>query len=134
MYGQAPAASAPLTMQQTVDYALAHNPTLLSAQQNLLSMKGQEVEAGLRQNPSFTVYGTDLTNPATSTTPYAYSLQMSRLFERGQKRRWQLGQRPGDDLSNRSPVPRSATGNCLGREAGIYQYAPGQSGLESRAG
>jgi outer membrane protein, heavy metal efflux system len=90
VYGQAPSASAPMTMQQAVDYALAHNPTLLSAQQNLLSMKGQEVEAGLRQNPQFTVYGSDLSNPATSTTPYAYSLQLSRLFERGQKRRWRL--------------------------------------------
>ena len=47
-------------MQQAVDMALAHNPVLLSAQQNLLSMKGQEVEAGLRQNPDFSLYGTDL--------------------------------------------------------------------------
>src|SRR5580704_11881943 len=90
LYGQAPAATAPFTMQQAVDYALAHNPNLLSAQQNLFSMKGQEVEAGLRQNPNFTVYGSDLSNPATSTTPYAYSLQVARLFERGQKRRWRL--------------------------------------------
>ena len=92
LYGQAPApaAAAPFTMQQAVDYALAHNPNLLSAQQNLFSMKGQEVEAGLRQNPNFTVYGSDLSNPATSTTPYAYSLQLARLFERGQKRRWRL--------------------------------------------
>jgi outer membrane protein, heavy metal efflux system len=87
-FGQAPAA--PLTMQQAVDYALAHNPTLLAAQQNLLSMKGQEVEAGLRQNPDFSVYGTNLSNPATSDTPYGYSFQLSRLFERGQKRRWRL--------------------------------------------
>ena len=87
---RSPSPSAPLTMQQAVDYALAHNPTLLSSQQNLLSMKGQEVEAGLRQNPDFTVYTTNVTNPATSVTPYAYSLQMSRLFERGQKRRWRL--------------------------------------------
>ena len=90
LYGQAPSPSAPLTLQQAVDYALAHNPALLSAQQNLLSMKGQEVEAGLRQNPNFTVYGSNLSNPATSTTPYAYSLELDRLFERGQKRRWRL--------------------------------------------
>jgi len=77
-------------MQQAVDRALEHNPVLLAAQQNLLSMKGQEVEAGLRQNPDFSVYGTNLTNPATSATPYGYSLQLSRLFERGQKRRWRL--------------------------------------------
>jgi cobalt-zinc-cadmium efflux system outer membrane protein len=77
-------------MQQAVEQALAHNPVLLAAQQNLLSMKGQEVEAGLRQNPDFSLYGTDLSNPASSATPYGYSLQMSRLFERGQKRRWRL--------------------------------------------
>ena len=77
-------------MQQAVDMALEHNPALLAAQQNLLSMKGQEVEAGLRQNPDFSLYGTDLSNPATSATPYGYSLQLSRLFERGQKRRWRL--------------------------------------------
>ena len=40
-------------MQQAVDMALAHNPILLSAQQNLLSMKGQEVEAGLRAESYF---------------------------------------------------------------------------------
>ena len=59
-----PPPTAPITMQQAVDMALAHNPVLLSAQQNLLSMKGQEVEAGLRQNPDFSLYGTDLSNPA----------------------------------------------------------------------
>jgi outer membrane protein, heavy metal efflux system len=87
---QLPPPTAPITMQQAVDFTLAHNPALLSAQQNLLSMKGQEVEAGLRQNPDFSLYGTDLSNPATSATPYGYSLQLSRLFERGQKRRWRL--------------------------------------------
>jgi outer membrane protein, heavy metal efflux system len=85
-----PPPAAPITMQQAVDQALAHNPVLLAAQQNLLSMKGQEVEAGLRQNPDFSLYGTDLSNPASSATPYGYSLQLSRLFERGQKRRWRL--------------------------------------------
>jgi outer membrane protein, heavy metal efflux system len=90
LYGQAPSPSVPLTMQQTVDYAMAHNPSLLSAQQTLFSMKGQEVEAGLRQNPNFSLVGADLSNPATSATPYAYSLQLERLFERGQKRRWRL--------------------------------------------
>jgi outer membrane protein, heavy metal efflux system len=90
LYGQAPPASAALTLQQVIDYTFAHNPALLASRQNLLSMHGQEVEAGLRQNPNFTLYGSDLSNPATSTTPYAYSLQLSRLFERGQKRRWRL--------------------------------------------
>jgi cobalt-zinc-cadmium efflux system outer membrane protein len=77
-------------MQQAVDMALAHNPVLLASQQNLLSMKGQEVEAGLRQNPNFSLVGSNLSNSADSNSPYAYSFQLSRLFERGQKRRWRL--------------------------------------------
>ncbi len=83
-------AAIPLTLQQVVEIARAKNPTLLAAEQNLLGIKAQEIQAGLRQNPYFTLYGSNLTNPATSTTPYAYSAQVSRLFERGQKRRWRL--------------------------------------------
>jgi outer membrane protein, heavy metal efflux system len=91
-YAQAaPAPSTPITMQQAVEQALAHNPALLAAQQNLLSMKGQEVQAGVRANPDLAFSGSDVTlsadNPAS---PYYYSAQLSRLFERGQKRRWRL--------------------------------------------
>lgn len=82
--------AAPLTLQQVIEIARAKNPTLLAAEQSLLSIKAQEIQAGVRENPYFTLYGSNLTNPATSTTPYAYSLQVSRLFERGQKRRWRL--------------------------------------------
>jgi outer membrane protein, heavy metal efflux system len=91
-HAQAPASlTAPITMQQAVEQALARNPVLRAAQQNLLSMKGQEVEAGLRANPELSVAGSDVslstTNPAG---PYFYSAELSRLFERGQKRRWRL--------------------------------------------
>jgi outer membrane protein, heavy metal efflux system len=86
-----PPPTAPVTMQQAVEAVLAHNPALLAAQQNLLSMKGQEVEAGLRQNPNFGLVGTDVSLSATNpAAPYGYAAQVSRLFERGQKRRWRL--------------------------------------------
>jgi cobalt-zinc-cadmium efflux system outer membrane protein len=75
----ASSAHAPITMQQAVEQALAHNPVLLSAQQNLLSMKGQEVEAGLRQNPDFSLYGEDLSNRQPRGS-LRYSAQLSRLF------------------------------------------------------
>lgn len=84
------APATPLTLQQVVAIARAKNPVLLSAEQNLLSVRAEEIQAGVRENPYFTLYGSNLTNPATSTTPYAYSLQLARLFERGQKRRWRL--------------------------------------------
>jgi outer membrane protein, heavy metal efflux system len=84
-------ASTPITMQQAVDLARAKNPTLLSAQQNLLSVKAQEIQAGVRTNPYFGFTGSNVTLPAEgASNPYQYSLQVSRLFERGEKRRWRL--------------------------------------------
>ncbi len=81
----------PITMQQAVDLARAKNPALLSARQNLLSVKAQEIQAGVRANPYFGFTGTDITLPAEgASNPYSYSLQVSRLFERGEKRRWRL--------------------------------------------
>jgi outer membrane protein, heavy metal efflux system len=89
-FAQAPP-SAPFTMQQAVEQALAHNPVLLSSLQNLLSMKGQEVQAGVRQNPGLFVSGSDITLSASNpASPYAYDVGVNRLFERGQKRRWRL--------------------------------------------
>lgn len=80
---------APLTLQEVVSLARAKNPNLLAAQQNLLSVKAQEIQAGLRQNPSLGFTGTDITNSASNpASPYNYSVQVSRLFERGEKRRW----------------------------------------------
>jgi cobalt-zinc-cadmium efflux system outer membrane protein len=88
----APGVTAPaLTMQQVIDLARAKNLTLLAAQQNLFAIKAQEIQAGLRQNPNLGLAGTDVTNSATNpASPYNYSVQVSRLFERGQKRRWRL--------------------------------------------
>jgi outer membrane protein, heavy metal efflux system len=86
-----PPPSAPFTMQQVVEEALAHNPVLLSSLENLLSMKGQEVQAGVRQNPNLYVAGSDITLSASNpASPYAYDVGVNRLFERGQKRRWRL--------------------------------------------
>ncbi len=94
---QAPAANpppppaAPITLQQAVEQVLAHNPVLQQAQQNLLSMKGQEVQAGVRANPYLVGAGTDVSLPADNpSSPYSYSIGVNRLFERGQKRRWRL--------------------------------------------
>jgi outer membrane protein, heavy metal efflux system len=86
-----PPPAGPVTLRQAVEQTLAHNPVLLAAQQNLLSYKGQEVEAGLRANPNLFLSGTDVSlganNPAS---PYSYDVGVNRLFERGQKRRWRL--------------------------------------------
>jgi outer membrane protein, heavy metal efflux system len=86
----APPTSAPLTMQQAVDLALASNPTLLAARQNLLSVKAQEIQAGVRANPYFTLTAADITEPSYVNNPFAYAAQFSRLFERGNKREWRL--------------------------------------------
>jgi len=82
--------AAPLTMQQAVDLARGGNPTLLAAQQNLLSVKAQEIQAGVRQNPYFSAGGSNITLGEYANNPYDYSLGVGRLFERGEKRRWRL--------------------------------------------
>jgi cobalt-zinc-cadmium efflux system outer membrane protein len=93
-YGQASAPSpapAPLTLAQVLDIAHAKNPSLLSAEQHVEATKAAEITAGLRQNPSFTVSGADITLPADNpASPYSYAANLTRLFERGQKRRWRL--------------------------------------------
>jgi cobalt-zinc-cadmium efflux system outer membrane protein len=81
----------PLTLQQAVALARSQNPALLAARRNLESTRSAEITASLRQNPVLTLTGSDVTlsadNPAS---PYYYSAEVSRLFERGQKRRWRL--------------------------------------------
>ncbi len=77
-------------MQQAVDLARARNPALLSAQQNLLSVKAQEIQAGVRQNPNLVVTGSNVTLGTYADNPYYYSAGINRLFERGEKRRWRL--------------------------------------------
>jgi outer membrane protein, heavy metal efflux system len=81
----------PLTLQQAIALARTKNPNLLSGQQHVIATRASEVTAGLRQNPSLTLGGTDVTLPANNPgNPYSYSANLSRLFERGQKRRWRL--------------------------------------------
>jgi outer membrane protein, heavy metal efflux system len=82
---------APLTLQQALDLARTKNPTLLSGQQHVTATKASEITAGLRQNPNFTISGADVSLPADNpANPYSYTANVSRLFERGQKRRWRL--------------------------------------------
>ena len=75
------------TLAQILDLARSKNPTLLAAEQNLRAVRAQEIQAGVRVNPSLTANGTDVTEGANAVTPYNYTVQVSRLFERGDKRR-----------------------------------------------
>jgi outer membrane protein, heavy metal efflux system len=84
-------APSPLTLQQVVALARARNPALLSGRQHVTATRASEVTAGLRQNPNFTVSGADVSLPANNpASPYSYTANVSRLFERGEKRRWRL--------------------------------------------
>ncbi len=88
-----PPASRPgaYTLQQIITLARTQNPTLLAADSNLRAVRAQEKQAGVRANPYLTLYGTNVTLPAEgASNPYSYSAQVSRLFERGDKRRYRL--------------------------------------------
>lgn len=87
-----PPASKPgaLTLQQVIDRARQDNPTLLAGEQNLRATRAQEIQAGVRVNPNFGVAGSNVTLDADGMNPYSYSAQVSRLFERGNKRTYRL--------------------------------------------
>jgi cobalt-zinc-cadmium efflux system outer membrane protein len=73
---------------------LAANPTLASVRQHVSAVEANKITAGLRQNPTLSLYGQGITLPERPDTPdgnpFFYSANVSRLFERGQKRRWRL--------------------------------------------
>ncbi len=80
-----------LTLQQVVERARANNPTLLAAAANLRAVRAQEIQAGVRANPYLGFAGSNVSLPAEgASNPYAYSVQVSRLFERGNKRAFRL--------------------------------------------
>ena len=86
-------ATTPITLQQAVDRARAANPSLLAARQHVSATQATKITAGLRQNPTLTLLGQGVTLPEINNNggnPYYYSANVSRLFERGQKRRWRL--------------------------------------------
>jgi cobalt-zinc-cadmium efflux system outer membrane protein len=88
-----PGATAPLTLQQAVERARTGNPTLLAARQHVSATQATKITAALRQNPNLTLLGQTVTLPAINNeggNPYYYSADVSRLFERGQKRRWRM--------------------------------------------
>ena len=66
------------------------NPTLLAADANLRSVRAQELQAAVRANPYLGVTGADTTYSADVNNPYAYTVQFSRLFERGNKRTYRV--------------------------------------------
>jgi cobalt-zinc-cadmium efflux system outer membrane protein len=57
----------------------------------LLRSSALEIQAAVRQNPFIGVAASNVTLPAEgASNPYAYAVQVSRLFERGEKRRWRV--------------------------------------------
>ncbi len=83
--------AAPLTLEQAVALAKARNPSLQSAGQHLAATRAAQASAAVRVNPSFTLSGSNVNLPANNpSNPYTYNGNVSRLFERGQKRRWRM--------------------------------------------
>lgn len=85
-----PASPGALTLEQVVDRARSANPTLLAAEANLRSVRANEIQAAVRTNPYLAVTGSNVTATGGANNPYQYSAQLSRLFERGNKRGFRI--------------------------------------------
>lgn len=80
-----------LTLAQVVQLARDRNPTLQAAAEALRSVRALEIQAGVRTNPYLGLNGSNVSLPASgAANPYAYAVQVSRLFERGGKRQYRL--------------------------------------------
>lgn len=85
-----PSSPGALTLQEVIEAARNSNPTLLAAEANLRSVRALELQAAVRQNPYLGIAGSDVTESANAPSPYTYSVQVSRLFERGNKREYRI--------------------------------------------
>ncbi len=133
-YGQAPVPSAPLTLQQVVDYTFAHNPALLAgAAKPAIDERAGDGSGATSKSRLFGIWHQSI-NPANSSTPYGYSLQMARLFERGQKRRWRLDSARATTAQTAGQLHDQERGTILAAKQAFTEHASGQGGAESRRG
>ncbi|MEO6909665.1 MAG: TolC family protein, partial [Edaphobacter sp.] len=83
------ATTAPITLQQAVDRALANNPSLTAGREHLSAVHANILTARTRQDPTLTLSGQGVTLPEINNNggnPFDYSANVSRTFERGNKR------------------------------------------------
>ena len=96
LVAQSPASSvttAPITLQQAIDRALTGNPSLIGDREHLSAVRATMLTAKARLNPSLTLLGQGVTLPEVNNSggnPFYYSANVSRIFERGEKRRWRM--------------------------------------------
>ena len=86
-----------ITLDQAIQFALAHNHVLQAARSTIVQSQDQEITANLRPNPAFTADGLfiPLFSPNQLTTDNIDNLSefdagLSYLFERGKKRQHRL--------------------------------------------
>jgi cobalt-zinc-cadmium efflux system outer membrane protein len=78
----------PLTLPEVLHLARSHNPNLASQALQLEATRANEVTAGLRANPELSISKEDLS--LASLTAVDQTFNVSRLFERGNKRRYRI--------------------------------------------
>lgn len=96
-FGQSAQSPTHITLDQAIQFALAHNHALQAARSTIVQSQDQEITANLRPNPVLTVDGLfiPLFNPSQLTSDNLDTLSefdagLSYLFERGKKRQHRL--------------------------------------------
>ena len=77
----------PLTLDQAVQLAVQHNPTLQAKEREHQATRANEITAGLRPNPTASYAAEQLGNPAVETQ---HTLALSQMIETGGKRQRRL--------------------------------------------
>ena len=124
-----------LTLQQVVERARANNPTLLAAAANLRAVRAQETQAAVRANPYLGLSGSNVSLPAEgASNPYAYAVQVSRLFERGHKREFRIDNARATTTQTAAQLDDSARQTVLAVRTAFTKMLIAKASLElSRA-
>ena len=127
---QSPAAPPPkITLQQAIEYARIHNPSLLAARTTITQSKAEEVTANLRPNPVLAwdaqfipLFSPSALTPDTIDTFSQFDIGLSYLFERGKKRQHRLAaaqEATAVTTSQVSDAERSLTFNVAQQFIGV---------------
>jgi cobalt-zinc-cadmium efflux system outer membrane protein len=126
----APATPPPkITLEQAIQYALMHNPSMRAARTTIAQSKAEEVTANLRPNPVLgwdaqfiPLFSPSALTPDTIDTFSQFDIGLSYLFERGKKRQHRLAaaqEATAVTTSQVSDAERSLTYNVAQQFIGV---------------
>ena len=109
-----------ITLEQAIQFALAHNHALEAARSTIMQNQAQEITANLRPNPTLSwdtqflpLFNLSQFNANYISNSAQFDLGLGYTFERGQKRQHRLQAAQDQTTVTRSQVPTTSARSPL---------------------